>query len=406
MKISDKIRSESVDYMVDGIGYVIDSFGKRFPGSQGEKDAQAYFKSELQNFCDDVKEEKFTLHPNSFMDWIYITATLLILSLAAYFFIPVLSLVLVVVAFVPMTSQLVLYKKLFDPLFPKKESVNVLGVIKPVGEVKRRIILNGHADATQEWFWHYKFGMAGLLTVAVGSIIGALYVIVISLAAIAGGRVAAMLTANDNTALIFGLVGLVFIIFWAALFKFHNKKVVVDGANDNLTACYVAMAVPKALNKAGVRLKNTELCVLISGAEEAGLRGAKAFAKAHKEEYKDVETVVVVMETLREADHFSLYTKDINGTVKTDLDVAALVKEAGRQNGVDIKYSSVTVGATDSAAFAQEGIKATCLAAMAHELQDYYHTRRDTKDNLDPKVLEKAFDIVTDSVLIYDEKGL
>ncbi|MDR1940260.1 MAG: Zn-dependent exopeptidase M28 [Clostridiales bacterium] len=404
MKLSQKIKNDAVDYMVGGIGYVIDTFEKRAPGSKGEKDAQDYFNSELAKTCDSVKTEEFTLSPDAFMDWIYITASLMIAGFISYFFLPVLAIALLLIAFIPLISQLVMYKTLIDPLFKKKTSVNVVGVIKPTGTVKRRIIINGHADATQEWHWHYKFGMKGLLVVVAASLVGAFYIIGLSIAAlITNGAEPAV---ASGVLLILGLCGLVFVVFWVALYKFHDKKVIVDGANDNLTACYVSLAVPKAFKEGGIKLKNTELCVLISGSEEAGLRGAKAFAKAHKEEYSDVETIVVCMETLREAEHFSLYTKDINGTVKTDLDVAGLVREAGKSNGVDLKYATVSLGATDSGAFAQAGFKSTCLAAMAHNLQDYYHTRRDTKDNLDPAVIGKAFDIVTDAIFLYDEKGL
>jgi hypothetical protein len=416
MEISDKIRSDSVKYMVDGIGHVTDTFGKRFPGTQGEKDAQAYFKTELEKICDTVTEEPFDLHPHSFMDWIYITATLLILSLAAYFFAPIISIVLVVLAFIPMISQLVLYKTWFDPLYKKEQSVNVYGVIKPKGEVKRRIIVNGHADATEEWFWLYKFGMKGMVTVFIGSLIGAIYVVVISFISIDrrsinGAEEFWGFTVNSDPTflLVLGLIGLIFLVLWVSLYKFHNKKVVVDGANDNLTACYVSLAVPKALKEAGIQLQNTELCVLISGAEEAGLRGAKAFAKAHNAELtdKDVPTVVVCMETLRETEHFCLYTKDINGTVKNDLDVAHLVREAGRKNGIEeLPFATVTLGATDAGAFSQAGIKSTCLSGLDHNLQSYYHTREDTKDNLSPEAIGKAFDIIADTVLLYDEKGL
>ncbi|MDR3263000.1 MAG: M20/M25/M40 family metallo-hydrolase [Clostridiales bacterium] len=406
MKISEKTRAKSVEYMTDGIGYVIDTFEKRLPGGKGERDAQEYFKSELSKTCDSVVSEDFDLHPNAFMDWLYITASLLILSLAVYFFLPILSIILVILAFVPLVSQLLLYKTLFDPLYKKEKSVNVYGVIKPTEEVKRRIIINGHADATQEWHWHYLFGMKGLLGVALAAVIGAVYVIVISIISIINNNGVGFNVASGTLTLILGIIGAIFIVFWVALYKFHDKKVVVDGANDNLTACYVSLAVPKAFKEDGIKLKNTELCVLISGSEEAGLRGAKAFAAAHKEEFKDVETIVICMETLREAEHFSLYTKDINGIVKTDLDVAALVREAGKDNGVDLKYATVSLGATDSGAFAQAGIKSTCLAAMSHNLQDYYHTRRDTKDNLAPEVYGKAFDIVSDAIILYDEKGL
>ncbi|MDR1905745.1 MAG: Zn-dependent exopeptidase M28, partial [Clostridiales bacterium] len=379
-----------------------------FPGGKGERDAQTYFKSELSKTCDVVKEESFEFHPDAFMDWIYITASLLLLSFVVYFFVPIISIILVVLAMVPFVTQLLLYKQFLDPLYKKRTAINVYGIVKPTGTVKRRIIINGHADATQEWHWHYKFGMKGLLGVFAGSLMGAAYMVVISLVSFDINGFASV--PSNPATITLGLIALIFVVLWIALFKFHDKKVIVDGANDNLSACYVALAIPKALKEDGIRLKNTEICVFISSAEEAGLRGAKAFAEAHKDEYgkdnKDVETIAVSMETLREAEFFSVYTKDINGIVKTDEDVACLVKEAGRINDVDIKYATVSLGATDSGAFTQAGIKSTCLSAMSHNLKDYYHTRRDTKDNIDPVVLGKAFDIVADTVFLYDEKGL
>ena len=59
------------------------------------------------------------------------------------------------------------------------------------------------------------------------------------------------------------------------MYWFSNTKKVVDGANDNLTACYMAMAALKTLKDEGIEFENTEVCVLLTGSEEAGLRGPK-----------------------------------------------------------------------------------------------------------------------------------
>jgi hypothetical protein len=409
-KISPETLDKNIKYMTDGIGHVIDTFEKRFPGSKGEADAQEYFVEELDKICDTVVKEEFTVHPNAFMDWLYITPTLLFVALAAYFIIPVVSIVLVVLALFPFVSQLLMYKTWMDPLYKKATSSNVYGSVKPTGEIKRRVILGGHTDAAMEWTWHRKFGVKGLITCGAGTIVGAFYIIGISIIAMVTGRGVFGIVGADpiGADLILGLCGAIFIPFFLMCYFWSNKKVIVDGANDNLSANFCAAAVVKALKEEGIKLKNTELCVLMTGSEEIGLRGAKAFAKAHKEEHlaDGVETIVIALETLREIDQFHLYTKDLNATVKTDKDVAALVREAGKMNGVDIPYAAVTLGATDSAAFAQAGYKSTCLIAMSHDLQDFYHTHRDTKDNISPETMGKALEIVVDAVLLYDEKGL
>ena len=47
-----------------------------------------------------------------------------------------------------------------------------------------------------------------------------------------------------------------------------NEKRIVDGANDNLTGCYIGIAVLKALQDEGIELENTELAVVNCGSEE------------------------------------------------------------------------------------------------------------------------------------------
>ena len=43
----------------------------------------------------------------------------------------------------------------------------------------------------------------------------------------------------------------------------------------------------------GITLENTEVGVILSGSEEAGLRGSKAWCEAHKGEFDDVPTIIL-----------------------------------------------------------------------------------------------------------------
>ena len=51
----------------------------------------------------------------------------------------------------------------------------------------------------------------------------------------------------------------------------------------------VGAAVLKFMDDNDMRFENTEVVAFFSGSEEAGLRGAKAFAKEHKKELEDIE---------------------------------------------------------------------------------------------------------------------
>lgn len=94
----------------------------------------------LKPYADDIRLEPFPVYPAAFMGWIYISVSLYLIALAAYFFQPVASLVLFVVATALMVGEFVMYKQVVDKLFVKKTSHNLYAVKHPTGEVHRRII--------------------------------------------------------------------------------------------------------------------------------------------------------------------------------------------------------------------------------------------------------------------------
>ena len=85
--------------------------------------------------------------------------------------------------------------------------------------------------------------------------------------------------------------------------------------------------------------------------------------------------------------------RDLNGTVKVDKDVSDLFMEAAKELGIHCSKGMVPPlgGATDSAAFAQAGLRATGITGLNHKLESYYHTRRDTYDNMNEKGLADCY---------------
>ena len=133
--------------MFDFISHITSTFGKRDCGSQGEKDAINYMAKEATPYADTVTTEKYDVHTLAFMGWIYITVTLILGAFVAAFFMPMLSIILIAVGMEIMILEFVLYRKVVDKLFPKCESLNMMAIKKPTGEVKRRVLISGHADA-------------------------------------------------------------------------------------------------------------------------------------------------------------------------------------------------------------------------------------------------------------------
>lgn len=403
-KLIDK-KNEMADYMVDEITHIIKTKGKRGPGDPGEKEGAEYMADVLRKYSDDVKIEPFDLRPGAFYGWIYITITCILAALVCAFFIPIVSVVLIAIGFVVMIAEFVMYREFVDFLFKKKTSHNVIAVKHPKGEVKRRIFFNGHIDAAPEWLINYHFGGAAFVAHFVIAVVGTIYLTGCSIAAIIINKSNIVTLGVANQGLAIALyAAIIFVPAWILMYFLWSKNFVVDGANDNLTGCYIGISILKAMHDEGVELENTEVGVLLTGAEEAGLRGAKAFCKAHKGEYQDVDTIFIAYDTMHEEKYMYANTRDLNGTVKADEYASNLFLKACKNIGVNCSSGMVPLGSTDSAAFNQGGFRAVCITALNHNLQDYYHTRRDTYDNLDKGCLASTYAASIESLRMFDEQ--
>ena len=403
-KIIDK-KDEAAQYMGEEIEKIIKTCGKRGPGSEGEKQSCEYMADVLREYCDEVTIEPFDVNPGAFMGWIYISVTLVLIGMAVYFFLPILTVVLVLFALFFMMGEFIMYKQVVDKLFKKKTSHNVMAIRKPKGEVKRRIIYNGHPDAACEWPMNYYFGGIGFGIHIVLAFLGIAYVFIVAIISIVLNKTAGYVVANGITEnLGYGMFA--FIIPIIGLYFMWNEKLIVDGANDNLTGCYMGIAIVKYLNDLGIEMEHTEVGVLLTGSEEAGLRGAKAWAKAHKGEYQDCETLIYAYDTINEARFLQVNVKDLNATVKSDPRASQLFVDAAKAVDVPCNIGTVPFGATDNAAFAQGGFKSTGIIAMDHNLQDYYHTRKDTYDNLDMEGLANCFAVSVKMLEILENEAL
>lgn len=403
--IIDK-KKEAAEYMVSEITHICKDFEKRDPGSKGEQQACEYMADVLKNECgcERADVESFKENPDSFFGWIYFTITFVLAAVAISFFYPLVSIILIVIGLLIVFMQFGLYKKFIDRFFPEKTGHNVTAVKSCKGEVKRRIFFNGHPDAAWEWPVNYKLGGVGFEGHAVICGIGAVYYLVISIMLVAKNGLEYVSFDADETLGLLRLIGLVFVPFLIGLYWMWNENRVVDGANDNLSGCYMGIAILKALKEEGIEFENTEVGVILTGSEEAGLRGAKAWCAAHKGEFDDVPTFIFSYDTIHDPKYLMTNYRDLNGTVKADKDVSDLFMEAAKELDISCKKGWVPPlgGATDSAAFAQAGFRATGVTGLNHKLEDYYHTRRDTYDNMNEQGLADCFAISVKALEMFD----
>ena len=142
-----------------------------------------------------------------------------------------------------------------------------------------------------------------------------------------------------------------------------------------------------------MRLVDTDIGVILTGSEEAGLRGAKAWCKAHAGTFQDVPTCVISYDTIHNPQKLMVNMKDLNSTVSADQELGMLYLQAAEEVNVPCAKGLVPLmgGSTDSAAFTQGGFRSIGITGLSHNLENYYHTRRDSCNNLDEAGLENCY---------------
>lgn len=396
---------ESSNYSVRTIKSICKNIGPREPGSENEKKAQEYICGELKCFCDTVFMEEFPVHPNAFLGWIPLCCLMQTAASIFYFFgFSLITLIITLASLFFVVGEFILYKQPLDPLFKKKLSNNVVGIRSPSGELKQRIIFSGHMDSSNEWTFSYLGGPKLLISIMGLGVTGFILSLVFSVSAIVKGY--AIAPVEGSVLKIFGYILLAWIPVYVAASFFKNRKRTVMGANDNLTGAVTSVAVAKFMQDNDIRFENTEVRILVTGSEEAGLRGAKAYCMKHDQECMKTETIFCGTDTLKDFDFMAIYNRDLSGTVKNDPRVCALLKQAALTAGMDLPYKTVTLGASDAAAVTQAGIPAATLAAMDPAPARYYHTRLDTEAILEPKSVEAGLNILVEAAFLYDEQGL
>ena len=392
---------ESTAYMLREITHICQHIKNRAPGSEGERQAAEYMADVLEKSCGcgDVAIESFSEHPSAFYGFFHFSAALCGLCALGFFIRPWLSLAFGCCTLLLYLFQFVFYKQVIDPLFLPKQGTNVTAVRPCAGDVRRRVFLNGHIDASWEFPLNHHFGGIVFEIPGVMSLLGVCFYVTISVFALRGAG------HWTNTAALWGLL---FFPFFIAIAFTYDPKRVVDGANDDLTGCYMGIALLREMERLGITLEHTEIGVILTGSEEAGLRGAKAWCKKHREDYRDVPTCIVSFDTIHDPRRLMVNELDLNGTVRADPGLCRQFLAAAKAVGVPCKKGWVPPlgGATDSAAFTQGGFRSVGVTGLDHKLEDYYHTRKDSYDNLNAEGLENCYRATVAFVSALDEGAL
>jgi len=384
------------DYMYGLVRTVLDEIGARESCSENERRLGRYLADEWRGLGLDVRSEPFTCNPKAFLGFIPIATLLYLLATIAYWLLPSLCFVLAAASLALLWFELLRYRELIDPLFREAQGENVVGVLRPAGEIRRRVIVSAHQDSAYEFnLWYFLKGAA-------------VPVMVIGFAAVlvplVGGLLKSLAGAG-NESHAFNVVGFVAIALYPIVglnFFFHTYAV-VPGAMDDLAGISVITGVAKALSDAARdgagALQSTEVVVLAVSSEEAGLRGAKRFATTHAAELHALPTFVVNVDGVYDERHLTIVHRELTTGVRHDPRLVQLARERAESRGRAYHQHMIPLGATDATAFAQVGVPTvTLLCQDATRLVPNYHTRLDTIEHVRPQSLTVMLQLVLDMI--------
>jgi hypothetical protein len=263
---------------------------------------------------------------------------------------------------------------------PHGQSQNVVAVIPPEGDVKRRVVLVGHLDSHRAVFWF----ATNILTFLFA---------VLSIVTLYGVYLAMLLysLAILTHVQFFAWLGLVL-----ALFHFLGwfTGVTADlgryspGANDNASGVGTILALAERLSEEP--LQNTEIWLAFTGCEESGCDGMLSLIKEHGRTLK--EALFIDFEMVGIGDGIR-YIQDEGNLKRNHIakEVEAIVKQVGEPFGIK-PASTPPVGAfTEGGTLWEYGYKAVCLSAQYHNspILPEWHRLTDTPDRLQVEALER-----------------
>ncbi|MHA1107253.1 MAG: M28 family peptidase [Promethearchaeota archaeon] len=415
-----KIEDSNSDYMYDIVDTICKKFGPRYSCSQAEKDANLWIKDELSKFSDETFMDEFktrpAMYPQGFIKIAGIFGGFSPIFMIFQFPLPILSAVFVILGLWVLYSEMMLMKGWIGPFFKKKTSSNVFGIIKPTGEVKFRIIFEGHTDSAKEMNiasypqklrkWIAIIGLYFLVHTIIFStwkfiaqIIGEPSIILWDSAIISW-------TIID---LVYFLSLIVIYPFFIWILKGFLGKTIVLGANDNLSATAVALVIGKYLDQN--RPKNVEVWVGSQGSEEVGDKGANAFVKKYGELGILDNSYTVVLECCGAAEAMAIIERDMHKATY-DEEVNQLLTQAYNETKstnpdiLDLRRVNLKIGACDACKYIHAGYQASAIFGVEKIKNKAvnWHSVKDAPENIDKKVLLDFLKVSLKFVEIVDNK--
>jgi aminopeptidase YwaD len=378
--------------------------GPRLAGGAACTDTAAEIARDLGEFADSVRVETFTVHPGSFYAYMKILPPAYLVGLAALLcasrigqpaaaVLEVLAIVGMLAGIVLMACQFGFYRHLGDQLFPRKTGTNVEAVIEPAVPAERELILSGHHDSAP-----VARIFSGPFSRFYAVAIIAPYLFYLGeLALLAARMFGAPQPAGGLPigVLAFLLAGLPFVVGYFFMVDLSRGT---PGAGDNLVSSVMVARLGREIAARRRLLGSTRIRIVSFDAEEAGLRGAAAYFRAHADELKRLPVFHLNFDSLYRLQDLQVLTSDVNGTVPLSRPLVDRLVACAAECGVEVREFGMVfgAGATDAAESARAGIPSTTVIGIPTAVVRtglVYHTLRDTVEHVEPAAIEACLGI-------------
>jgi len=169
----------------------------------------------------------------------------------------------------------------------------------------------------------------------------------------------------------------------------------INGANDNGTGAALTLALAKRF--AGEAPNGTQFVFVLTGAEEVGTRGMKAFLRAHA--FDLATTRFVNLDNLGGGQIHYLQGEGMLSVQRYGAELLGLAELMARETGGKIRPKGNLLLPTDGLIPARAGYQAiTFLAFLADGSLPNYHWHTDTLDRVDRQLVEFAEQLLSEYV--------
>lgn len=169
-----------------------------------------------------------------------------------------------------------------------------------------------------------------------------------------------------------------------------GRSEVVAGANDNLSAVALLVALARSLAERPVQ--GVRVLLVSTGSEESFMEGMQGFMRRHRDELDPARTTVLCLECLGGP---TLTLVEAEGMLRMRYYSHAArerLARAAAAAGVEIVRGLRTIAATDALIAVRRGYDAVTLASIdASKFPSNYHWPSDTPENLDWSTMRRAF---------------